>query len=127
MKLSEILIAVMLTVTLSSCHDTNSSRSESKLDSENLLLQTKSTSRTLEPLPEPQNQEPLVDQCDVNSVELSIFTTDDSSFEYYNCKEEDDNFYILEYLKIAKQNILIYKKADDGGYDYPKSRGSRYL
>lgn len=121
MKLSGILIAVMLTVTLSSCHDANSSRNESKQNSENSLLQTSSASQTIESLPESKNLKPPLDQCDVNNVKLSIFTTNDSSFEYYNCKEEDDNdFYILEYLKIANQNIFIYKKIRGGGYDYPK-------
>lgn len=110
----------MISIALPSCHNADLLQNESKPNSENSVSsQSPSASQALEPLSEPQNIKPPIAQCNVNSVKLNIFTTDDSSFEYYNCKENDD-FYILEYLKNANQNIFIYKKIDDGGYNYPK-------
>ena len=120
MQLSAIIIAAMLSVTLTSCHDADLLQSNTKPDSENSVSsQAPSVSQIPELLSESKSLKPPVAQCDVNNVKLSIFTTDDSSFEYYNCKEDDD-FYILEYLKHANQNIFIYKKIDDGGNNYPK-------
>ena len=94
MKLLSIIVTAMLTAALPSCHDADLLQNESKLDS--VSSQAPPTSRIPELLSESQNLKPPVDQCDVNSVKLSIFTANDSSFEYYNCKKDDD-FYILEY------------------------------
>ena len=120
MKLSAIVVTAMLTGALPSCHDADLLQSESKPDADNSVSsQAPPALRTPKLLSESQNLKPPVDQCDSNTVKLSIFATNDSSFEYYNCKEDDD-FYILEYLKNANKNIFIYKKLREGGYDYPK-------
>lgn len=96
MKLSAIMVTTMLIVNLASCHDADLLQSETKPDSENSVSsQAPSASQTPKLLSESQNIKPPVDQCDINNVTLSIFTTDDSSFEYYNCKENEDS-YILE-------------------------------
>lgn len=59
-------------------------------------------------------------KCKANRTQLSIFTKNDFLFEDNNCKNNDDESYIEEYLMNSDLRIHLYKKTDDGFYESPK-------
>ncbi|MGP9668731.1 MULTISPECIES: hypothetical protein [unclassified Psychrobacter] len=72
MKILAILIAVMLTANLSSCHDADLLQSEPKPDADNSISsQAPPVSQTPELSSESQNLKPPVVQCESNTIKLS--------------------------------------------------------
>lgn len=60
----------------------------------------------------------LNENCQNSTIKLDIFSKNDFLFSSKSCIK-DDRSYVINYLKNKSENLLVNKKEDEFGYDFP--------